>query len=67
MKQGRLSPGLFKRNEWLYAFCGENYTVERYDTQCDNQKPWEMVDVKFPDQFYARYGIKTLPMWDLPE
>lgn len=64
MKQSRLSPGLFRRKEWLYAFCGENYTVERYHIQDDK---WEMVDVKLPDQFYARYGIKTLPMWDLPE
>ena len=59
MKQQRISPGLFKKANYLYAFCGEIYSVERYKIE---QNKWEKLDVIFPEQFYARYGIKCIPL-----
>jgi hypothetical protein len=82
MKNCRLSPGLFitgpnqnpKRkdeikndpehvNRYLYAFCGEDYTCERYNLK---KEKWEKIDYIYPENFHARYGIMTYPMWHLP-
>jgi hypothetical protein len=82
MKNCRISPGLFitgadqnpKRdlvikndkdhlNRYLYAFCGEDYTCERYNLK---SKQWEKVEFSAPEQFHARFGIKTFPMWLFP-
>jgi len=82
MKYCRISPGLFitglyqnpKRddaliknkehlNRYLYAFCGEDYTCERYNLKI---KKWEKFEYEHPENFHARYGIKTLPMWLIP-
>ena len=79
----RISPGLFMTNsnqnpnrseevlndrnhlnKYLYAFCGEDYTCERYNL---GTKKWEKVEYEYPDNFHARYGIKTIAMWTLPE
>ena len=49
----------------MYAFCGEGSSIEKYSIK---ENRWEMLpDPKLPNQFYGRFGIRCLPMWDLPE
>ena len=57
MKQQRISPGLFKADikagdkidEWIYAFCGEDGSVERLNVSCWSSEWEEIKNIKFPN------------------
>ena len=66
MRQSRISPGVFmsKDNKYLYAFCGEISTMEKYDVKHDF---WSDVQIEKPEFYGTRYGIKTIALWNFPD
>ena len=72
MHHERNFPGVFlsKNERYLYAFGGENETIERLDLTI---KPddytsrfmtyWDIVDVKLPSQLKSKCGFTMMPVW----